>query len=258
MSSELDGLVADRHRRRLGHRRRDRRARCRRGRREVAVLRPRHVRMPTARRSSRSPSTSSDDASVAPAIAAVGERFGRIDILVNNAGIGAQGDVDANDDDEWHARASTSTSPASCASAARRCRTCAQSPAAAIVQHVVDRGDRRPAAARALQRDARARSLSLTRAMAADHLREGIRVNAVNPGTADTPWVGRLLDAARPIPRPSAPHSRPGSRTAAWCRPTRSPTPSRYLASPRAGSTTGTRSRSTAACRSCGSGPPRT
>ena len=38
--------------------------------------------------------------------------------------------------------------------------------------------------------------LSLTLAMAADHVREGIRVNCVNPGTADTPWVARLLDAA--------------------------------------------------------------
>ena len=38
--------------------------------------------------------------------------------------------------------------------------------------------------------------LSLTLAMAADHLHEGIRVNCVNPGTADTPWIGRLLDAA--------------------------------------------------------------
>jgi 2-keto-3-deoxy-L-fuconate dehydrogenase len=37
---------------------------------------------------------------------------------------------------------------------------------------------------------------ALTRAMAADHLREGIRVNCVNPGTADTPWVNRLLGAA--------------------------------------------------------------
>jgi 2-keto-3-deoxy-L-fuconate dehydrogenase len=37
---------------------------------------------------------------------------------------------------------------------------------------------------------------ALTLAMAADHVREGIRVNAVVPGTADTPWVGRLLDAA--------------------------------------------------------------
>ena len=38
--------------------------------------------------------------------------------------------------------------------------------------------------------------MSLTLAMAADHVGEGIRVNAVAPGTADTPWVGRLLDAA--------------------------------------------------------------
>jgi NAD(P)-dependent dehydrogenase (short-subunit alcohol dehydrogenase family) len=30
--------------------------------------------------------------------------------------------------------------------------------------------------------------------MATDHLSDGIRVNAVNPGTTDTPWVKRLLD----------------------------------------------------------------
>jgi 2-keto-3-deoxy-L-fuconate dehydrogenase len=38
--------------------------------------------------------------------------------------------------------------------------------------------------------------LSLTLAMAADHVHEGIRVNCVNPGTADTPWIARLLDQA--------------------------------------------------------------
>ena len=37
---------------------------------------------------------------------------------------------------------------------------------------------------------------ALTLAMAADHVADGIRVNGVAPGTADTPWVGRLLDAA--------------------------------------------------------------
>jgi 2-keto-3-deoxy-L-fuconate dehydrogenase len=37
---------------------------------------------------------------------------------------------------------------------------------------------------------------SLTYAMAADFAEFAIRVNAVAPGTADTPWVGRLLDAA--------------------------------------------------------------
>lgn len=38
--------------------------------------------------------------------------------------------------------------------------------------------------------------LTLTLAMATDHLADGIRVNAVNPGTTDTPWVKRLLDQA--------------------------------------------------------------
>ena len=41
--------------------------------------------------------------------------------------------------------------------------------------------------------------LALTMAMAADHLAEKIRVNCVNPGTADTPWVARNI-AASPDP----------------------------------------------------------
>jgi NAD(P)-dependent dehydrogenase (short-subunit alcohol dehydrogenase family) len=49
---------------------------------------------------------------------------------------------------------------------------------------------------RALYSAGKGAVLSLTLAMAADHVREGIRVNCVNPGTADTPWVGRLLDGA--------------------------------------------------------------
>ena len=36
--------------------------------------------------------------------------------------------------------------------------------------------------------------MTLTLAMATDHLADGIRVNAVNPATTDTPWVKRLLD----------------------------------------------------------------
>jgi 2-keto-3-deoxy-L-fuconate dehydrogenase len=36
--------------------------------------------------------------------------------------------------------------------------------------------------------------ISLTRALAIDHVRDGIRVNAVCPGTVDSPWVRRLVE----------------------------------------------------------------
>jgi 2-keto-3-deoxy-L-fuconate dehydrogenase len=38
--------------------------------------------------------------------------------------------------------------------------------------------------------------VSLTRALAVDHVGDGIRVNAVCPGTIDSPWVRRLVEDA--------------------------------------------------------------
>jgi NAD(P)-dependent dehydrogenase (short-subunit alcohol dehydrogenase family) len=35
--------------------------------------------------------------------------------------------------------------------------------------------------------------LAFTRALAVDHAREGIRVNALSPGTTDTPWIERVV-----------------------------------------------------------------
>jgi 2-keto-3-deoxy-L-fuconate dehydrogenase len=49
---------------------------------------------------------------------------------------------------------------------------------------------------RALYSATKGAVLSLTLAMATDHVREHIRVNCVNPGTVATPWIGRLLAAA--------------------------------------------------------------
>jgi NAD(P)-dependent dehydrogenase (short-subunit alcohol dehydrogenase family) len=49
---------------------------------------------------------------------------------------------------------------------------------------------------RALYSASKGAVAALTRAMAVDHVHEGIRVNCVHPGTVDTPWIRRLLSAA--------------------------------------------------------------
>jgi len=76
-------------------------------------------------------------------------------------------------------------------------------------------------------------------AMAADHVRDGIRVNAVLPGTADTPWVARLLETASdPVASAAALRDRqPIGRLVSAEEVAHAIV---YLASPKSGSTTGT------------------
>jgi 2-keto-3-deoxy-L-fuconate dehydrogenase len=135
-----------------------------------------------------------DDASVRAGVAGAVAALGGLDIVVNNAGIGAQGTVEDNDDAEWSrvfdvtvqgiVRVTRAALPHLRESShAAIVNTCSIAATAGLPK-------------RALYSATKGAVLSLTLAMAADHLREGIRVNCVNPGTADTPWIGRLLEKA--------------------------------------------------------------
>jgi len=135
-----------------------------------------------------------DDTSVRAAVTAAAQALGGLDIVVNNAGIGAVGTVADNSDAEWQhvldvnvlgmVLVSRAALPYLRESArAAIVNTCSIAAVAGLPQ-------------RALYSASKGAVLALTLAMAADHIREGIRVNCVNPGTADTPWVGRLLAAA--------------------------------------------------------------
>jgi NAD(P)-dependent dehydrogenase (short-subunit alcohol dehydrogenase family) len=178
-----------------------------------------------------------DDASVRSAVDAVVRKFGRLDVVVNNAGIGAQGDISANDDAEWHrvldinvvgiARVSRAALP-----------YLRESPAAAIV-NTCSIAATAGLPQRALYSASKGAVLSLTLAMAADHVREGIRVNCVNPGTVDTPWVGRLLESsADPAAERAALNARqPHGRLVEAAEVAGAVA---YLASPLSGSTSGT------------------
>ncbi|MBT1090215.1 SDR family NAD(P)-dependent oxidoreductase [Streptomyces sp. Tu102] len=178
-----------------------------------------------------------DDASVREAVAAAVAELGGLDVLINNAGIGAQGTVEDNDDAEWHrvydvnvvgmVRMSRAALPHLRESShATIVNTCSIAATAGLPQ-------------RALYSATKGAVYSLTLAMAADHVREGIRVNCVNPGTVDTPWVGRLLDsAADPAAERAALEARqPTGRLVSADEVAGAVA---YLASPLSGATTGT------------------
>ena len=179
----------------------------------------------------------SDPRAVDDAVARVVGELGRLDVVVSNAGIGAQGDVADNDDDEWHRVLDVNV-----VGMARVVRAALPhlrlSPHASVVctasvLAVVG------VPQRALYAASKGAVLALALAMAADHVREGIRVNAVLPGTADTPWVGRLLDSASDpdIAREQLRARQPQGRLVSADEVAAAIA---YLGSPLSGSTTGT------------------
>ncbi|SHN50742.1 NAD(P)-dependent dehydrogenase, short-chain alcohol dehydrogenase family [Geodermatophilus obscurus] len=178
-----------------------------------------------------------DTAAVEAAVEEVVRRAGRLDVLVNNAGIGAVGTVADNSLEEWQR-----TLDVNVLGIVRVTRAALphlrRSPAAAIVSTCSVAAEI-GLPLRALYSATKGAVLSLTRAMAADHLREGIRVCCVNPGTADTPWVDRLLAQAEdPAAERAALEARqPSGRlvTAAEVAAAIA-----FLASPDSGATTGT------------------
>jgi NAD(P)-dependent dehydrogenase (short-subunit alcohol dehydrogenase family) len=129
--------------------------------------------------------------SVVAAFAVLAQRWDALDVLVNNAGISAVGTVEENDDDEWlrvldvnvvgMARATAAAMPLLRRSGRGSVVNVSSIAASAGIPQ------------RAVYSASKGAVSALTLAMAADHVREGIRVNAVAPGTVDTPFVDRML-----------------------------------------------------------------
>jgi len=158
-------------------------------------------------------------------------------VLANNAGIGAVGTVADATDDDWArvmninvagiGRVTTAALPLLRKSkGASIVNTCSIAATAGLPK-------------RAVYSASKGAVLSLTLAMAADLVGEKIRVNCVNPGTADTPWVERLLSLADdPAAEKAALEARqPLGRLVSAPEVARA---IMYLASPSQGSTTGT------------------
>jgi NAD(P)-dependent dehydrogenase (short-subunit alcohol dehydrogenase family) len=118
---------------------------------------------------------------------------GPADVLCNNAGIAAVGDVVTSTSEEWErvfsvnvfgvANMSRAFLPAMrAAGSGAIVNTCSVVASVGLVE-------------RAVYGASKGAVLALTKAMAADEIQHGIRVNCVSPGTVWSPWVERLTEA---------------------------------------------------------------
>jgi NAD(P)-dependent dehydrogenase (short-subunit alcohol dehydrogenase family) len=120
------------------------------------------------------------------------KEHGRIDVLCNNAGVGAVGDVVDAPNEDWERVFAVNVFGLAFLSGAvlpfmreagsgAIVNTCSVAADVGLVE-------------RAVYTASKGAVLALTKSMAADEARRGIRVNCVNPGTVDGPWVRRLID----------------------------------------------------------------
>jgi NAD(P)-dependent dehydrogenase (short-subunit alcohol dehydrogenase family) len=121
-------------------------------------------------------------------------RHGRLDVLVNNAGVLFQGDALGCTDAQWDMTLAVNVTAVFRLSRAA-VPVMAEQGGGAIVNVASDWG--LVGAERAVAYGAsKGAVVQLTRSMAADHARQGIRVNAVCPGDTDTPMLRREAGVA--------------------------------------------------------------
>jgi NAD(P)-dependent dehydrogenase (short-subunit alcohol dehydrogenase family) len=133
-----------------------------------------------------------DAASVESAFSEFKKTNSKLDILINNAGIGSLTTVENETDEIWHKVLNINVVGTARVSRAAIPLLRASKSAAIVNTASIAGTDGIPN--RAAYSASKGAVLSLTLAMATDHLADGIRVNAVNPATTDTPWVKKLLD----------------------------------------------------------------
>jgi 2-keto-3-deoxy-L-fuconate dehydrogenase len=176
-------------------------------------------------------------AATTSAVDAAAESLGGLDVVVNNAGVSAVGDVSANDDEEWARVLSVNvTAMARVTAAALPHLRRSEHPAVVNMSSIAATAGLQE---RVLYSATKGAVQAMTFAMATDHVREGIRVNCVNPGTVATEFVDRMVQR---FPDPVAERAALDARqpTGRMVTPQEVAESVVFLASPLNSSTTGT------------------
>jgi len=125
----------------------------------------------------------------------VANRFGRIDILVNNAGIYYQGDVIETPEEEWDKVITVNLKGMYlCSHYVIPIMLAGNS---GVVINVASEAGLVGIAGQVAYNVSKAGVISLTKSMAVDFGRKGIRVNAICPGTTETPLVKNALKRSK-------------------------------------------------------------
>ena len=121
-----------------------------------------------------------------------------VDALVNNAGIGYARTVEQTTLDEWD-----HTFDVNIKATFITCKLIVPQMIArggGAIVNVASAGALIGLKNRAAYCASKAAVVGLTRCIAADHALQGIRINAIAPGTVDSPWIGKILsDAQDPV-----------------------------------------------------------
>jgi NAD(P)-dependent dehydrogenase (short-subunit alcohol dehydrogenase family) len=121
--------------------------------------------------------------------AASGER--PYDVLVNCAGLGFAATASETSADMWDLTMAVNLS-----GTFYMCRTVLPGMIAAgkgVIVNIASAGGVVGLRNRAAYCASKAGVIGLTRALAADHAAHGLRINAICPGTVDSPWIGKIL-----------------------------------------------------------------
>jgi meso-butanediol dehydrogenase / (S,S)-butanediol dehydrogenase / diacetyl reductase len=135
------------------------------------------------------------DVASAPAVKQMLERtaarFGRIDVLVNNAGYGIAGSVVDTDESAWDALMAVNVRGVFLCS--KYAIPLMKANGGGVIVNTASVVANVGIANRAAYCASKGAVAALTRAIAIDHVRDGIRCNAVAPGTIDTPYFDDIL-----------------------------------------------------------------